>query len=97
MKLDPEQCQRVAELARIEVDADGLVRLSSQLGKILEFFEQLDAVNTEGVEPTTSVVEVSGATREDVVRESALAERIVDAAPRRDASGHIVVPKIIGG
>ena len=67
MSVDIETVKRVAKLARIAVDDYEASRLQGDLNAILGFVEQLNEVDVEGVEPMTSVVEMSMKQRKDQV------------------------------
>ena len=55
MSIDKETARKVAHLARIEVAEEALEPLAGALSNILDFMEQLNEVDIEGVEPMTSV------------------------------------------
>ena len=89
------QVEHVADLARLQLSREELERLSTQLSRILTYMEELNAVDTTGISPTTSVV-VSDANvlREDEVRPSLPQENALSNAP--DAvDGLFQVPHII--
>ena len=56
--------------------------------------EELNAVNTDGVEPLTSVVQMQMFEREDQVTDGAIPEKILSNAPEETA-GFFVVPKVV--
>jgi aspartyl-tRNA(Asn)/glutamyl-tRNA(Gln) amidotransferase subunit C len=60
------------------------MRLSEQLSNLLEHFEVLQQVDTEGVPPTAQSVDLRSVMREDVVASSLPAEDVLANAPRRD-------------
>jgi aspartyl-tRNA(Asn)/glutamyl-tRNA(Gln) amidotransferase subunit C len=51
------------------------------LSKIVEYVEQMDRLELEGVEPTSHVVELQNVLREDVPRPSLPKERALEQAP----------------
>ncbi len=85
---------RIAKLARIRVPEDQLDALSGELSNILTWIEQLDELDTEGVEPMTSVVEVTLPRRPDVVTDGGYPDKLVKNAPEA-AHGFFVVPKVV--
>ena len=85
MKLSREAVLHIAHLARIDLTEDEITRFSEQLSNILENFEILQQVNTEGVPPTSQAVELQSVMREDEVRPSFPPEDILANAPRREA------------
>ena len=68
--------------------------LARELSGILQWIDQLAEVDTDGVEPMTSVVHAKLPMREDVVTDGGDAERVLANAPRR-ADGFFVVPKVV--
>jgi aspartyl-tRNA(Asn)/glutamyl-tRNA(Gln) amidotransferase subunit C len=94
MALDKDTVAHIASLARIEVPEAELEAMAAELGQIITWVEQLAEVDTEGVEPMSSVVWSSLKKRADVVTDGSYAERIVANAPER--FGHyFTVPKVI--
>jgi aspartyl-tRNA(Asn)/glutamyl-tRNA(Gln) amidotransferase subunit C len=98
MSLDKATVARIATLARIKVAAGDLDRMAGELQTIMSWIEQLNAVDTDGVEPMTSAVEVALPQREDVVNEGGYAEKILanarDAVPQGEG-GFFTVPKVV--
>lgn len=93
--IDKSAIQHLEQLARIELSDDERDRLAEQLARIVEYCEQLQQLNTDGVEPTSAVVH-SGhrAQRED--EPSAGLDRDVVLSEAPDAvEGFFRVPKII--
>jgi aspartyl-tRNA(Asn)/glutamyl-tRNA(Gln) amidotransferase subunit C len=66
-KLTHEDVLKLAELARLELTADEIERMMRDLPSILEYVEQLDDVDTTGLEPTLQVTNLSNVTRPDEV------------------------------
>jgi aspartyl-tRNA(Asn)/glutamyl-tRNA(Gln) amidotransferase subunit C len=94
MSIDINTVRKVAKLARIRTtDAEAEV-LSGELSKILKMIEQLNEVNTDGVEPMTSVIEMKMPEREDVVTDGGIPDKILANAPEQTA-GFFVVPKVV--
>ena len=94
MSLDKATVARVARLARIHVPEDDLDQLAGELNQIIGWVEQLAEVDTDGVEPMTSVVAMELPQRADVVTEGNEAERVLANAPERH-DGYFVVPRVV--
>ncbi len=94
MPIDNATVAAIARLARIHVPEDDRAQLARELSNILTWVEQLGEVDTEGVAPMTSVVEVALPRRADVVTEGDGAEDVLVNAPKRD-DGFFVVPKVV--
>ena len=94
--LSRQEVQRIADLARLELSAEELDLFTRQLGDILTYVEQIRALDTTGVVPTSQVLnrpvdrdDVPGPTltRDDLMRNAP------DAAPE---AGLFKVPRVIG-
>lgn len=85
MKLSREEVLHIARLARVGLTEEEIDRFSEQLSNILENFEILQQVDTEGVPPTAQAVELQNVMREDEVRPSCPPDDILANAPRREA------------
>jgi aspartyl-tRNA(Asn)/glutamyl-tRNA(Gln) amidotransferase subunit C len=83
--IEREQVLHVAKLARLSFSDEEVDRLAPELSKIVEYVEQMDRLELEGVEPTSHVVELQNVLREDVPRASLPEERALEQAP--DAAG----------
>lgn len=95
MSVDKSTVVRIASLARIRVPDEDLDGLAAELSNILGWVEQLDEVDTEGVEPMASAAE--GMTlrwREDAVTDGDKADDVLANAPEA-RKGYFVVPKVI--
>jgi aspartyl-tRNA(Asn)/glutamyl-tRNA(Gln) amidotransferase subunit C len=79
--IDREQVLHVARLARLELSEDEVERMSGELTGILGHIEKIGELDLEGVPPTSHVVEVTNALREDEPRPSWPRERIFEQAP----------------
>lgn len=94
MALDTDTVKRIARLARIHVDDGDLPALADELNNILGWVEQLDEVDTDGVEPMTSAVEMVQRLRADAVTDGDVRDKVLANAPA-EADGFFVVPKVI--
>ena len=98
MSLDKATVARIATLARIKVAEGDLDRMAGELRSIMNWIEQLNEVNTDGVEPMTSAVEVTLPQREDAVNDGGYADKIL-ANAREPVSqgdgGFFTVPKVV--
>ena len=94
MSLDKATVARIARLARLEVPDDQLETVAGELDHILAFVEQLNEVDTKGVEPMTAVVEMNLRQRPDKVTDGGNPEKVLANAPER-AGDYFVVPKVV--
>jgi len=94
MAIDKDTARKVAHLARIEVEEAALEPLAKDLSRILDFMDELDEVDVEGVEPMTSVTPMALKRRADVVSDGDRQADILKNAP--DArEGFFAVPKVV--
>ena len=94
MAIDAATVRKVAKLARIAEPEEKLEPLAKELSGILNWIEQLNEVDTNGVEPMTTAVHAKLPMREDVVTEGGDPERVLANAPKR-AGDYFVVPKVV--
>lgn len=94
MPLSTAQVRHVATLARLSLSGDEEQRFAAQLSAILDAFEALQRLDTEGVEPTTHPGLPATPLREDQVEPSLPVEQGLANAPER-AGTSFAVPKII--
>jgi len=92
--IDAATVKKVARLAHIREPEDKLDALAEELNGILAWIEQLNAVDTEGVEPMTSAVATVLPMRRDEVSEGGDPARVLANAPKSDR-GFFVVPKVV--
>jgi aspartyl-tRNA(Asn)/glutamyl-tRNA(Gln) amidotransferase subunit C len=98
MSLDKATVARIATLARIKVADRDLDKMVGELQHILSWVEQLNEVDTSGVEPMSSTVEVTLPMRDDVVSDGGYADKILVNAPERvdvGEGGFFTVPKVV--
>ena len=85
--IDREQVLHVARLARLELTDEEVDRMSVELSKILDHIEKLSELDLENVEPTSHVIDVGNALREDVPWESLPREVALAPAPDPEDGG----------
>ena len=93
-KISSDDVRKVAQLARLDLPEAKIATYTGQLERILDYVTQLEAVDTEGVPPTTRAVEVVNVTRADVVTPTSVREELLNQAPQREGD-FIRVPKIM--
>lgn len=94
MSLDTSTVKNIAFLARIEVPDEALEPLAGELSHIIGWVEQLAEVDTEGVEPMTSVADMTLPQRADVVDDGNYPERVIANAPDPEGTFY-AVPKVV--
>ena len=93
-RISSDEVKKVAQLARLELNANEINQHAEQLEKILEYIKQLEKINTEDVPCTTRAIEVVNVLRKDEKRNYENSEEILDLAPSRE-NKFFKVPKII--
>ena len=79
--IDREQVLHVARLARLQLSDEEVERMIGELSHILEHVEKIEALDLEGVPPTSHVVPMTNALRADEPRDSWPREQMMEAAP----------------
>ncbi|MEC7896098.1 MAG: Asp-tRNA(Asn)/Glu-tRNA(Gln) amidotransferase subunit GatC [Cyanobacteriota bacterium] len=93
-KITADDVRKVAHLARLDLPEDKITTYTGQLERILDYVDQLQSVDTDGVPPTTRAVEVVNVTRQDKVVATEVREELLDQAPLREGD-FFRVPKIL--
>jgi aspartyl-tRNA(Asn)/glutamyl-tRNA(Gln) amidotransferase subunit C len=93
--IDREQVRKVAHLARLELPPEQEEQLTTQLGSILDYFEQLSELDVTDVQPTTRAIDVSNVMRPDELQPYGDREAIFKSAPEQEGD-FFKVPKILG-
>jgi len=91
MKMDIE---KVAKLARLELSEEEKRTFGEQLEQILTYMEQLNRLDTTGVEPTSHAIPIVNVFREDEVKPSFPGEEVLSLSPDQE-DDHFKVPRII--
>jgi aspartyl-tRNA(Asn)/glutamyl-tRNA(Gln) amidotransferase subunit C len=94
MSIDAATVKRVAKLARLAVPEAQAEPLAQELSAIMAWIEQLNEVDTDGVEPMASCVAAKLPLREDGVADGGQPDKVLSNAPRR-AGDFFVVPKVV--
>jgi aspartyl-tRNA(Asn)/glutamyl-tRNA(Gln) amidotransferase subunit C len=96
MKIDRKQVQKIAHLARLDITPEEEQQFTEQLSSILEYFEQLSELNTDGVPPTTRAIEITNVTRRDLMNPYLGREELLKQAPELEGD-FFKVPQILSG
>ena len=83
MRLTEEEVRHIALLARVAMSDEEVEEMRGQLSNILDHFDVLQQVDTEGVEPTGHSVDVESVMREDQVDDSLSLDEAMANAPQR--------------
>jgi aspartyl-tRNA(Asn)/glutamyl-tRNA(Gln) amidotransferase subunit C len=95
VRITPEAVAKVARLARLDLTADELQRMTKQLDGMLEHFAEMDALDLSAVVPMTQAYPLVNVLRPDVVQPCLDRDEVLAAAPSAE-DGRFRVPPIIG-
>ena len=93
-RITEEQVKKVAELARLKLDNNEVKHHAKQIEKILDYINQLEKVDTNGVPSTTRAIEVINVLRADTNNKFENRDELLNLAPAREKD-FFKVPKII--
>lgn len=79
--IDIEVVKKVADLAKISLENDAIEKTSKEFGKILNFFAQLEDINTEDTEPMVTALDSDAILRKDQVKPQCSVDEILKNAP----------------
>ena len=94
MSIDLKTIKHISKLSRISVDEKKAEKLAGDLNSIFNFIEKLNELNTDNVEPLTSVAETTLKFRSDEVKNQNIREQIIKNSPV-DNEDFFVVPKVV--
>lgn len=94
MKIDTDSLNKIAHLSRLYIKPGEESDLLGSLDSVLSWMEQLNQVDTEGVEPLTHVMEEINRWREDISQNNLQRDEALAIAPSKN-SAYIMVPKVI--
>ena len=93
-KITKEEVEKVAHLARLELNENEINNHAEQLEKILDYIKQLETIDTDDVHCTTRAIEVVNVFRKDEKKSSDCNEELLKLGPSREDK-FFKVPKII--
>lgn len=94
MKIDRALLDKIAHLARLEFDEKDAGKMMQDMTSIVNWVEKLNEVDTDGVEPLTTMSHEINALREDEIKEHLPHDLALKNAPKKDAD-YFRVPKVI--
>ena len=94
MSIDKDKIKHVSKLARISVDEKKINDLTKDLSAIFKFIEQLNKINTDKVEPLSSILNQPLRLRKDEINDGKIREKILANSPQKNEE-FFVVPKVI--
>lgn len=92
--LKKKDVEHVAKLAQLDLNDDEKGMFTKQLEDIINLVDKLKELNTEGIEPTSSVVPLKNVVRMDEAKESFSQDEALYNAPDKEI-GHFKIPRIM--
>ena len=94
MSIDKDKIKHVSKLARISVDEKKIDDLTKDLSSIFKFIEQLNELNTDKVEPLSSILNEPLRSRKDEINDGKIRDKILENSHKKNEE-FFVVPKVI--
>ncbi|MFH2092002.1 MAG: Asp-tRNA(Asn)/Glu-tRNA(Gln) amidotransferase subunit GatC [Pseudomonadota bacterium] len=94
MKISREEVEKMAHLARLEIDDSQTEKLAEQLSHILQYIDKLKDVDVEGVKLSSDAAFMNNVLRQDQVKSSPGPNVTLANAPERDGDFY-TVPRIV--
>ena len=94
MTIDLKTVKHISKLSRISIEEDKAKKLSNDLNLIFNFIEKLNELDTNKIEPLTSVAETTLKLRKDKIQSENIREDILKNSPDKNED-FFVVPKVV--
>ena len=94
MAIEQDEIEKIAELARIRIGDEQIGQVTQRITEILQMVDQLQAVDTQDVEPMANPLDATARLRADAVTEIDRREAFQAIAPAVE-NGLYLVPKVI--
>tara|TARA_B100000073_G_C23323208_1_gene407626 strand:- start:234 stop:521 length:288 start_codon:yes stop_codon:yes gene_type:complete len=94
MTIDLKTVKHISKLSRISIEDEKAKKLTGDLNSIFEFIEKLNKLNTDKVEPLTSIAETTLKLRRDEVKSENIRDQILKNSPNENKD-FFVVPKVV--
>lgn len=94
MNINEETLKKIAHLSRLELDEKNTDKMLQDMNNMLAFVEKLNEVNTDGVEPLTTMTQEINALRDDVAKQDLTHQQVLQNAPKKDVD-YFRVPKVL--
>ena len=94
MTINLKTIKHISKLSRISVDAEKAKKLAVDMNSIFDFIEKLKELNTDNIEPLTSVAETTLKLRADEVKSGNIREDVLKNSPDENED-FFVVPRVV--
>ena len=94
MTINLKTIKHISKLSRISVDDEKAKKLAGDMNTIFDFIEKLNELNTDNIEPLTSVAEITLKLRVDEVKSGNIREQVLKNSPDENED-FFVVPRVV--
>ena len=94
MTIDLKTVKHISKLSRISINEEKAKKLAGDLNSIFEFIEKLNKLNTDKIEPLTSIADTVLQLRKDEIKSPNIRDQILKNSPE-DNKDFFVVPKVV--
>jgi aspartyl-tRNA(Asn)/glutamyl-tRNA(Gln) amidotransferase subunit C len=94
MNINIETLKKIAHLSRLELDEKNTDKMLQDMNNMLAFVEKLNEVDTDGIEPLTTMSHEINALRDDMTTQDLTHKQVLQNAPKKD-SDYFRVPKVL--
>ena len=94
MSISQDQVRHIAQLARLHLKDEEVAKFATQLSGIFEYVDQLNEVDTEGVEPTSQVTGLENVTRKDEITSFCDPQDLLSCSPLPKEKNQIKVKSV---
>ena len=94
MTINLKTIEHISKLSRISVDDEKAKKLAGDMNTIFDFIKKLNELNTDNVEPLTSVAETTLKLRVDEVKSGNIREQVLKNSPDENED-FFVVPRVV--
>ncbi|MDC1129888.1 Asp-tRNA(Asn)/Glu-tRNA(Gln) amidotransferase subunit GatC [Candidatus Pelagibacter sp.] len=94
MTIDLKTIKHISKLSRISVDDEKAKKLAGDMNSIFDFIKKLNELNTDNIEPLTSVAETTLKLRVDEVKSGNIREQVLKNSPDENED-FFVVPRVV--
>jgi len=94
MTIDLKTIKHISKLSRISVDDEKAKKLAGDMNSIFDFIEKLNELDTDNIEPLTSIAETTLKLRADIVKSRNIREQVLKNSPDENED-FFVVPRVV--
>lgn len=90
-----DEIRHIAKLTKLKLTEKEIEKFTGQLSSVLDFFGQLQEVDTDNVEETSQVTGLQNVTRPDVITVDGNEDALLNCTPHRIENHSIKIPRVI--